>query len=1045
MLIGLTVMKPCRIAVDGIKRRGFSSVATAGDFEKRLVSLAGQEAVKCAKALLKAKVLLGAWRDHRGGVNGEFAAENGGRIRVHVDTGEETRAECGECGAGVCAHAVALIMHAGRFPLREKTESQPSYYGGLRSETMAALIERGKRSGAELSIQAQSSAPHVPSKWESMTLRVQLRDSGRECSGNLNNLRKLYFDKTLNVVIRYDNFSLQEQQIIRFLALYGEPDGSGIALDSELTAELFHSLVDFPRFFRDGRALCIRGERAEPALLDTGRKLVPGLLIGGAPLPVSGARVGAGRSGCWVGCGQEYFFDSRKCEIGFLRSFFRSEALERSALKREEVILRGFQLPVVKSNGRIAPERGGRVLCDCAVESEAGKLVLRRSFIYPGRGIQEEFDPGSGVLECSGGKLWKRDSAMERRFDQALALFGFNVSSSVAELNGTEQIALFFDSALPELRRGFDLVSGSGLSDYLSGVPAVEISCSHLETGTEGHLLSCRITAAGKELPWESVSTAAAERRRAFLCRDGIFRLGDETARWIRGATRVLRHSSGTEFLLAFRDTAYFNTLSVAVPGARLPELYRERDPQTPPARPEFEFTGELRPYQREGVAFLQFLSDRGFGALLADEMGLGKTVQLLAFLASRLRADDDPALVVCPASLVTNWEREAERFIPGLQVGVLHGSGRRELAGMLDRCDLAILSYAAARLNCDTLKKRRLSYLILDEAQHIKNPGSGNARSCKNLTASHRIVLSGTPLENSPEDLWSIMDFLQPGMLGTQAEFRRAYGGAEDDPELKQDLAARTAPFIKRRTKQRVAPDLPTRSELTLYCELPPEQRELYNRTLEEGRRMLGERGAESNGAAIFSILLRLRQICCHPALLPGGAGKGLPSAKTELLMELLHENIDSSHKLLLFSQFTSLLRLLIPGLESAGILYEYLDGSTRDRQRHVDNFNRDDSIPLFLLSLKAGGTGLNLTAADTVIIYDPWWNPAVETQAADRTHRIGQTRPVSILKLVVKDSIEEKILLLQERKPRVFDAVGADPGSSGCLTLEELQLLLG
>ena len=207
----------------------------------------------------------------------------------------------------------------------------------------------------------------------------------------------------------------------------------------------------------------------------------------------------------------------------------------------------------------------------------------------------------------------------------------------------------------------------------------------------------------------------------------------------------------------------------------------------------------------------------------------------------------------------------------------------------------------------------------------------------------------------------------------------------------------------------------------------------------------MLRDSAAEKNGAAIFEILLRLRQICCHPELLPDGAGRGIPSAKTELLSELLHENIDSAHKLLLFSQFTSLLQILRNGLDASGIPYEYLDGSTRDRQKRVDNFNRNGNIPLFLLSLKAGGTGLNLTGADTVIIYDPWWNPAVEAQAADRTHRIGQTRPVTILKLVVKDSIEEKILLLQERKRRLFDAVIADPTAGGGLTLEELKLLLG
>ena len=440
----------------------------------------------------------------------------------------------------------------------------------------------------------------------------------------------------------------------------------------------------------------------------------------------------------------------------------------------------------------------------------------------------------------------------------------------------------------------------------------------------------------------------------------------------------------------------------------------------------------------------MQFLTDRGFGALLADEMGLGKTVQLLAFFASRYGADDPPGLVVCPASLVVNWKNEAERFLPGVRAGILRSSGRRELSELLEKSDLVIISYAAARLNSGMLKKHRFGTLILDEAQHIKNPGSGNARICKDLAAMRRIVLSGTPLEISPEDLWSIMDFLLPGMLGTLPEFRRTYGGAgAGDESLESDLAARVAPFIKRRTKLKVAPDLPVRSELTLYCELASEQRKLYDGTLARGRELLRTASRDKNGAAIFEVLLRLRQICCHPRLLPDGVGDKVSSAKSELLTELLHENIDSGHKMLLFSQFTSMLQLLIPELDEAGIVYEYLDGATRDRQKHVDRFNRDDAVRLFLLSLKAGGTGLNLTAADTVIIYDPWWNPAVESQAADRTHRIGQTKPVNILKLVVKDTIEEKVQLLQEHKRRIFDEVVADPAAAGGFSLEELAML--
>ena len=1039
MLISLLVLKRRRdVITTGAQNEG-NTVAGKGNFESQLIAAAGEEAVKTAKNLLKTGALAGAWRDAEGKLRGVFFAQiPGGRTEVAVTTGEHMTAECSECGDGVCAHAVALVMYSGRFPTHEKQEERPAYYGGLRTQTLPRLIERGRRSGAELSIQAQSTAPHVPSKWESMTLRVRLCEAGRECAGNLNNLRKLYFDKALNVVVRYEDFSLQEQQIIRFLALYGQPDGAGIALDSELTAELFHSLVGFPRFFRDGKALAIRAERAEPVLLANGARLHPGILIGGAPLAVSAAKVVAGRSGCWVGCDRDYFFVPGTCEIGFLRSFFRSSPLETPKPPPD------FQLSVVNIRSAEPPVMSGQVLCDGALDGAEEKLRFVWSFVYPGRGA---YTPGTGVIECSGGTVWRRDIAMERRFENALALFGFTMSGGgAAELCGCEKIALFFGAPWRELRRVFSVAVGGGLCEVVNGVPELSVSCKFSGRTDDGCLLSCRLASGGVEVPWETAVSVAQAGRRAFFSTGALSALPAATGRWLRGVSKVLHRNPDEEsgFHLAFRDVSFFNTLSGAVPGALVPELFRDRA-ALPVSPPRCKFRGELRPYQKEGVEFMRFLGDRGFGALLADEMGLGKTVQLLALLASRYGSNDDPALVVCPASLVTNWEREIGRFIPEMRVGSLAGPGRREIVKLLDENDVVVLSYAAARMHNDKLRKRRFSFLVLDEAQHIKNPGSGNAKSCKNLSARRRIVLSGTPLENSPEDLWSIMDFLQPGMLGTLAEFRRTYcGTAAADPELKQELAARTAPFIKRRTKACVAPDLPSRSELTLYCELAPGQRELYERTLAEGRNLLRGSSAEKNGAAIFEVLLRLRQICCHPELLPDGIGSGVSSAKTELLTELLHENLDSSHKLLLFSQFTSLLHILKGQLDNSGIPYEYLDGSTRDRQKHVDNFNKNRDIPLFLLSLKAGGTGLNLTGADTVIIYDPWWNPAVEAQAADRTHRIGQTRPVTILKLVVKDSIEEKILLLQEQKRRLFDAVIADPAAGG-LTLEELRLLLG
>jgi len=356
------------------------------------------------------------------------------------------------------------------------------------------------------------------------------------------------------------------------------------------------------------------------------------------------------------------------------------------------------------------------------------------------------------------------------------------------------------------------------------------------------------------------------------------------------------------------------------------------------------------------------------------------------------------------------------------------------------------------ARRELAKLNKVMFNLLILDEAQHIKNPGTANAHSCKSLKARHKMVLTGTPLENSPEDLWSIFDFLHPNLLGSFAAFKREYANIGESEELRRDLAARTAPFIMRRVKSAVAPELPPREDINMFCSMEPEQRKLYDSILSEGREVLAElekspARARKGNMQILTTLLRLRQVCCHPALVENcfEEGKNVPSAKFELMQELLMEHIDSGHKVLLFSQFTSLLAIIRDYLDASGIKYSYLDGATRNRQEVVDEFNNSPDIPVFLLSLKAGGTGLNLTSADTVMIYDPWWNPATELQAADRTHRIGQTRPVRSLKLLIKDSIEEKILALQERKQEIFDQVVDNPALAvEKFTIEDIKYLL-
>ena len=1025
------------------------------DFENRLARLAGEADLDLAKRLLKSGgALLGAWRDRDHLLRGVFAPDApGGGAEVAVVTGEDPQAECSRCGSRFCAHAAALVMYSGRFRVLPPTAGTPPSYGeALRHEELPQLIARAGQRNASLTISVQSAFPHVPTKWENLVLKVSLKGRGREYLGNLNNLRKLYFDKNLGAVLRFDDFSLQERQIIRYLSLYSEADGSNLLLNSEYTAEFFHVLPGFRGIFRDGRRLTVRPERAEAVLVEDRRRLIPAIRIGEAVLPAAEVRVITGRAGCWIGRGTEYFFIAGTCEVGFLRSFFRSQGW-LPAPGTPSPFPESFQLPLVHGDPAPAVLAPSSVWLDAHLSDGGEEPLLSVEFSYlyagssgtPGR----IFAPRSGILDFSGRRAALRDAEWEQRFESAFELYGFDLGGRNAVIAGAEKIGLWLDRVLPELAAGatpLALAPGAAaLSRGGAGVPEVEFRCRCLGRAGESYRLSCTFSAAGRAAPWERCSETAKRGGRYFAAGGILMALSPQAGRFFRAAERALRRVADDEWELPLCNVSYFRALAVEIPGALPPEL-AQGECEVPPeiAADRLAFRGELRAYQQEGVKFMQFMTDRGFNCLLADEMGLGKTVQLLALLASRRRAGT-PSLLLCPASLVTNWEREAARFVPALKVAAPKGGERNPLLRRAAEFDLVILSYTAARLSGALLRNTGFDFLVLDEAQHIKNPGSGNTKNCKGLRASHRIVLTGTPLENSPEDLWSVMDFLHPGIFGSLAEFRRTYAGIADDPELRRDLAMRSAPFIKRRTKQEVAADLPPRTETTIFCDFAPEQRKLYDACLEEGRAELARSENGKPAATLFTTLLRLRQICCHPRLLPEGRGDGIPSAKSELLFELLHEHIDSSHRLLLFSQFTSLLHELIPELNGRKIPFEYLDGSTRDRQQRVDRFNRDPSIPLFLLSLKAGGTGLNLTGADTVVIYDPWWNPAVELQAADRSHRIGQSRPVSVIRLAVRDSIEERILALQKRKRRIFDALIAEPGAGGGLTLDEIRELLG
>ncbi len=562
---------------------------------------------------------------------------------------------------------------------------------------------------------------------------------------------------------------------------------------------------------------------------------------------------------------------------------------------------------------------------------------------------------------------------------------------------------------------------------------------------------------------------------------DGSF--GLLPTEWLARLGPLFASGEAGEHGTRFRRTqiALLNALLASVPEVDVDATFAQARTQLRgferivPVNPPEGFVGVLREYQREGLGWLHFLREFGFGGCLADDMGLGKTIQVLALLEARRADGHGPSLVVVPRSLVFNWRREAERFAPNMRV--LDWSATERSVEVLDtnNVDLLLVTYGTLRRDIVQLGSITFDYVVLDEAQAIKNSATATAKATRLLKANNRLALSGTPIENRIEELWSVLDFLNPGMLGASHRFAsmlradapadppgdEAVDAARNNGEVlisteaadaltaHETLARALRPVILRRTKAEVAPDLPDRLENTLEVEMEPAQRAFYDGVRDRYRSSLLQRidrdGVSKSRMHILEALLRLRQAACHPAL-ADASQSALPSAKLDALLPALSEIAAEGNKALVFSQFTEFLALVRTALDEQGVVYEYLDGRTRDRQERVDRFQNDPDCPLFLISLKAGGHGLNLTAADYVFLLDPWWNPAVEAQAIDRAHRIGRTRQVIATRLVARDTIEEKILQLQASKRSLADAIlTADKGVMASIGREELELLLG
>jgi superfamily II DNA or RNA helicase len=694
-----------------------------------------------------------------------------------------------------------------------------------------------------------------------------------------------------------------------------------------------------------------------------------------------------------------------------------------------------------------------RPIVQIRADREVAGSSLLASLAFEYGGVVVEPEAGTTMFDRENRRLVRRDVVGENAALKRLADLGFQRRWDFAHARHALRISA---TQLPRIVRELSADGWRVEAEGRAFRPPQSMR-SEVRSGIDWFELHGAVDFGdGQTAPLPKLLEALRQGRTTIVLDDGSEGMLPEE--WLRRFSGIAAaaESSGDHLRFRASQTALLDAALADAPGVRLDErfvLAREElatlGGGLAPLEEARSFVGALRDYQRDALGWFAFLKRFGFGGCLADDMGLGKTVMVLAWL-DRLRARREaksPSIVVVPRSVVFNWIDEAARFAPELRV--LDFSGADRSVDHVRGHHVVLTTYGTLRRDALLLKDVEFEYAILDEAQTIKNASTAGAKAARLLRARHRLALSGTPVENHLGELWSLFDFLNPGMLGTSASFaRHGVAAARRDPEALDVLARGVRPFILRRTKAQVAPELPSRSELTIRCEMQAAQRELYDELRDHYRAALLRRiqrdGMQRSKMQVLEALLRLRQAACHPGLVDPKRASG-PSAKFEALIPQLSEVREEGHKVLVFSQFTSLLALLRARLDADGVTYEYLDGKTRDRESRVRRFQDDPSCGVFLISLKAGGQGLNLTAADYVFLLDPWWNPAVEAQAIDRAHRIGQTRHVFAYRLLAADTVEDKIVALQQSKRDLADAiVRADAGLLRTLKAEDLEILL-
>jgi superfamily II DNA or RNA helicase len=730
-----------------------------------------------------------------------------------------------------------------------------------------------------------------------------------------------------------------------------------------------------------------------------------------------------------------------------------AEAFSQNELPR---LASFFEIEGAEIGATVTPIERPKPVFTAHFEGSLNFLAARVEAVYGDRRV---------MLDATGAALAKfaRDRQAEAAALDRLRQLGFAGPDGKGEmvLKGEQRTLTFFAQGLPKLQREWKVTIGERFEHVTRNVERVQPKLEIVSSGEQWFDLRYELSTPGGDrfsgaeimrLLQAGQSHVKRQNGKVAVFDPGLL---DEFEQLLRdsdpkqaqpGVYRLDRRQAGV--LDAFTAE---NALAVGGSPAWRDWVMRAGNLEKLRPIPLGDLEEKLRAYQKTGVYWLHFLAQNGLGGILADEMGLGKTVQTLAFLRSL--KGKGPSLIVCPSSLVFNWKAEAGRWTPELRVLALEGAKRAALFSQIGQSDLVITSYPLLQRDLPSYGRFEFAAAVLDEAQRIKNPDTQTAKAAMAIRARHRFALTGTPVENSVRDLWSVMNFLLPGYLGNRTDFRDRYEKLIQNAPAgleAQRLRRRIRPFLLRRLKESVATELPGKLQQVAYCELTELQRSLYRQIADSTKRQISELASEKNAAkarmTMLTALLRLRQASCDLRLL-GLEKEPEPaeaSAKLELLGELIEEALEGEHRVIIFSQFVKMLHLIRAQLEADGIDYCYLDGQTADRGAQVQKF-QFGAAPIFLISLKAGGTGLNLTAADTVIHFDPWWNPAVEDQATDRAHRIGQTKIVTSYKLIGRDTVEEKILNLQAKKRAMASAAveNEEPLMEG-LTMEDIRGLL-